>query len=473
MDPLHSRRTAALIALQGVDLLIGGAAFGAAVGVDAYIHVERAGLLATNAWQLAWAALGFMLAWHLILASRGLYDSRRVAAVSREVVEIVVAGGLATGLLVLGLVLLDSRVAERSFTLLFFSLLVGASLASRLAMRALLRTLRVRGRNLRFVLVVGTGRRAAQLVRSIENAPELGYRVVGFVDDVDLGAAGPRMLGRIADLPAVLSAHVIDELFVALPIRSRYADTEWVAREAEKQGVPVMLLPDLFSMRLARTRVGEVGESPVVRFSTGPEHDGRMIAKRLLDVALGAVALAAFAPVMLAIAVAIRCDSPGPVLFRQTRIGLNKRPFTLYKFRTMVADAERRQRELEARNECDGAAFKIRDDPRVTRLGAFLRRTSLDELPQLFNVLKGEMSLVGPRPLPMRDVERFREDWQRRRFSVPPGLTCLWQTSGRSDLSFERWMELDLEYIDRWSLRLDLEILLRTVRAVLRREGAY
>jgi exopolysaccharide biosynthesis polyprenyl glycosylphosphotransferase len=310
-------------------------------------------------------------------------------------------------------------------------------------------------------------------VEAIESAPHLGYRIVGFVDDDNLLPEGAALMGRIADLPRLLSSNIVDEIFVALPIRSRYAATQNVALEAEKQGVPVMLLPDLFTMQLARARFGLVGDSPVVRFITGPEVDGRMVAKRAFDVLAASAALLALAPLLVAIGIAVRVTSPGPALFRQARVGLNKRPFSMYKFRTMSQDAEQKQAMLEAHNEADGAVFKMRNDPRVTPLGAFLRRTSLDELPQLLNVVRGEMSLVGPRPLPMRDVERFREDWQRRRFSVLPGLTCLWQLSGRSNVDFQRWMELDLEYIDQWSLALDFKILLRTVPVVLRREGAY
>jgi lipopolysaccharide/colanic/teichoic acid biosynthesis glycosyltransferase len=175
---------------------------------------------------------------------------------------------------------------------------------------------------------------------------------------------------------------------------------------------------------------------------------------------------------MAVVIVLIKFTSPGPVFFSQRRVGLNKRRFNLYKFRTMVVDAEKQMREIEHLNEASGPVFKIKNDPRITPLGRFLRKTSLDELPQLFNVLAGHMSLVGPRPLPVRDYEGFNEDWQRRRFSVKPGITCLWQVQGRSSISFEKWMELDLQYIDKWSLWLDFQILLQTIPAVLRGSGA-
>jgi lipopolysaccharide/colanic/teichoic acid biosynthesis glycosyltransferase len=178
------------------------------------------------------------------------------------------------------------------------------------------------------------------------------------------------------------------------------------------------------------------------------------------------------APLFLLAALIVRLTSPGPALFFQDRVGLNKRRFRLYKFRTMEADAEKRQREVEHLNEASGAVFKIRNDPRLTPVGKFLRKTSIDELPQLFNVLKGDMSLVGPRPLPVRDYQGFHQDWQRRRFSVRPGITCLWQVNGRSSTTFEKWMELDMQYIDHWSLGLDFKILAKTIPAVLRGSGA-
>jgi lipopolysaccharide/colanic/teichoic acid biosynthesis glycosyltransferase len=187
---------------------------------------------------------------------------------------------------------------------------------------------------------------------------------------------------------------------------------------------------------------------------------------------VSATVLVALAPLLAVVAALIKLTSPGPVFFLQHRLGLNKRRFSIYKFRTMVPDAELRLREIEHLNEVSGPVFKIKDDPRITPMGRFLRKTSIDELPQLFNVLKGDMSLVGPRPLPIRDCDGFDKDWQRRRFSVRPGITCLWQINGRNSIPFEKWMQLDLEYIDMWSLRLDFEILLRTIPAVLKGSGA-
>jgi exopolysaccharide biosynthesis polyprenyl glycosylphosphotransferase len=197
-----------------------------------------------------------------------------------------------------------------------------------------------------------------------------------------------------------------------------------------------------------------------------------VVFKRAVDIVVSAILILLLLPLLALTAIAIRLTSKGPAMFVQKRLGLNKRHFGIYKFRTMVIDAEKRQKEIEHLNEVSGPVFKIKNDPRITPLGRLLRKTSIDELPQLFNVLKGDMSLVGPRPLPIRDYQGFNEDWQRRRFSVRPGITCLWQIGGRSSISFEKWMELDLQYIDKWSLALDLEILVKTIPAVLRGSGA-
>ena len=239
----------------------------------------------------------------------------------------------------------------------------------------------------------------------------------------------------------------------------------------EQVGVELKYLADMFDSVLGHPRLEADARFPVVSVRMVTD-DYRLLVKRAIDLAGASAALLLLAPLLPVIAAAIRFSSPGPVLFSQERYGLKKRRFRMQKFRTMVSDAESLQSILEDRNEAKGPVFKIRDDPRVTRVGRILRQTSLDELPQLLNVLRGDMSLVGPRPLPLRDVSRFDEAWLMRRFSVRPGMTGLWQVSGRSSLPFNRWMALDLQYIDEWSLALDLRILAMTIPAVFRGTGA-
>ena len=283
------------------------------------------------------------------------------------------------------------------------------------------------------------------------------------------------MVGQqvISELESVISQEPVDEVFITLP-RDRYGPlVETIVRLCEDQGIIVRVRTELFQLRIARWQLDELDGMPIMTIQSGPPIGWQLAAKRLIDFFGSAVLLLALAPVFVTVAMLIKLDSPGPVFFRQERVGLNKRRFRLFKFRTMVVEAEKQQLLLECLNEADGPVFKIKDDPRITRIGKFLRRFSIDELPQLFNVFKGDMSLVGPRPLPVRDVQRIDIRWHKRRLSVKPGVTCLWQVNGRSDVSFDHWVQMDLEYIDKWSLALDLKILMKTIPAVLKGSGAY
>jgi exopolysaccharide biosynthesis polyprenyl glycosylphosphotransferase len=277
----------------------------------------------------------------------------------------------------------------------------------------------------------------------------------------------------IAELESVIAQEPVDEVFITLP-REKYGHiVDTIVRLCEEQGIIVRVYTDMFDLRIARWQVDELGGMPIVTIRSGPPDGWQLMAKRFIDFCGSAVLLIALAPILAAVAVLIKLDSPGPVFFAQQRVGLNKRRFKVFKFRTMAVGADRQQPMLESLNEAAGPVFKIKDDPRITRIGRFLRRYSIDELPQLFNVFKGEMSLVGPRPLPVRDVERIDALWHKRRLSVKPGVTCLWQVNGRSDVNFNEWVRMDLEYIDKWSLQLDMKILLKTIPAVVKGSGAY
>jgi exopolysaccharide biosynthesis polyprenyl glycosylphosphotransferase len=279
--------------------------------------------------------------------------------------------------------------------------------------------------------------------------------------------------GVIAELESVLAQEPVDEVFITLP-RDKYAYLiDLIVRHCEEQGIIVRLRTNMFQLKIARMQVDELDGMPLVTIRSGPSDGWQLIVKRLLDIFASSVLLVVLAPILALVACLIKLDSPGPVLFRQERVGLNKRRFSLFKFRTMVEGAEHQQPLLEGLNQANGPVFKIRDDPRITRVGQFLRRYSIDELPQLFNVLRGDMSLVGPRPLPVRDIKRIETHWHKRRLSMKPGVTCLWQVNGRSDVSFDHWVRMDLEYIDNWSLALDMKILMMTIPAVLKGSGAY
>jgi exopolysaccharide biosynthesis polyprenyl glycosylphosphotransferase len=240
----------------------------------------------------------------------------------------------------------------------------------------------------------------------------------------------------------------------------------------ERHGIGIRFDSLVFNLSAPNARLQDLDEDFQVITVPGSGKILPALAKRAMDCVFSLLLLILLAPLLLAVAVLVKLMSPGPILFRQTRVGLNKRQFSIYKFRTMIANAEQVQDQLLSMNEMSGPVFKIQNDPRVTPLGRILRKTSIDELPQLFNVLQGDMSLVGPRAMSLRDYRLFDQDWQRRRFSVKPGITCLWQVNGRNSIPFEQWMELDMQYIDKWSLWLDLKILIQTVPAVLRGAGA-
>ena len=290
---------------------------------------------------------------------------------------------------------------------------------------------------------------------------------------MDTAAILTSMPPIMSELQSMLDTEPVDEVFVSLPMDKYGHVIEAIVQLCQEQGIVVRVQPDLSLRTFVKPYIGEFNGVPFVTVRSVPPDGWPLFIKRLIDVVGGAALLVGLAPLLAIAALLIKIDSPGPILFRQERIGLNKRRFQLLKFRTMVVGADQQQHGMEQLNEANGPVFKIKDDPRITRLGKFLRRYSIDELPQLFNVLNGDMSLVGPRPLPVRDVERINVQWHKRRFSVKPGITCLWQVNGRSDVSFDHWVQLDLEYIDKWCLGLDIKILIKTVPVVLRGSGAY
>jgi exopolysaccharide biosynthesis polyprenyl glycosylphosphotransferase len=336
-----------------------------------------------------------------------------------------------------------------------------------------LRILRRRGRNYRNILVIGSGPRAGRVQEVIRARPEWGLRIVGFVDaegaPVDPSIRREAM-HKLTDVPDLLRNAAIDEVIVACP-RSML---DWIGPVVETcatAGVPLTLVADLFGDSLPPPRVTYLGSLVALSFARVHHSPVKLRIKRVGDVALASVGLVLAAPILALAALAIRANSPGPVLFRQERCGLNGRRFVMLKLRSMQQGAEAELEGLLAANEMDGPVFKLREDPRVTRVGQLLRRFSLDELPQLWNVLVGDMSIVGPRPPIPPEVRKYAT-FDIRRLSMRPGLTCLWQVSGRNRIGFAEWVKLDLQYIDNWSLSLDGLILLRTIPAVLSGRGA-
>jgi exopolysaccharide biosynthesis polyprenyl glycosylphosphotransferase len=425
--------------------------------------------------------------WLLIFQSFALHEIPRLRGSASEIKDVVKAVSLGTLAYGAAAVLSGRGYITRDFLILFWLSAIALSILSRWLTRFFFFRLQANAANFRKVVVVGSGRRGRALMRKLAERRDLGFSALGFVDDPPQArsgrgsgssTSGPLQIGEfrhlctLQEFPAYLERSVVDEVFIALPFKSYYEQITRIARACEDMGVTVRIPSDLFDLRISRSRTSEIDGEPVITFYTGQRSGAALAAKRALDVAVSGALLLALAPFLLAVAAAIRLASPGPVFFRQERVGYNKRRFRMLKFRTMVEGAEEQQESLEELNQVEGPVFKIWHDPRITPLGRFLRRTSLDELPQLWNVFRGEMSLVGPRPLPIRDVERFDQAWLRRRFTVKPGITCLWQVNGRSRTNFNRWIQQDLEYIDNWSLGLDLKILAKTLPAVARGDGA-
>jgi exopolysaccharide biosynthesis polyprenyl glycosylphosphotransferase len=413
------------------------------------------------------------MVWRTIFSYCGLYTWQHVQSASGVPGRVALAAGI-SGLIAGEVVATFWHHGHfSSVALIFWIVVTGEALLLRVAICLFQLYIRPHFRRSKYAVVVGGGTRASRFLEELKSHHEWDYKFLGYVDIGATETAGFSwpLLGRIGDLEDILMKQVVDEVVIALPIKSQLAAIERTISICERVGVQVQYSEDLFEAPRLGHRYREPCDNHKVILKMVQE-DYRHRIKRAIDFCGALCGLIALAPLFLVVAILIKATSKGPVLFRQERYGLGKRTFRIYKFRTMVENAEAAQAALEHMNQNSGPVFKIFKDPRVTKLGAVLRRTSIDELPQLINVLKGEMSLVGPRPLNMRDVGRFSEAWLMRRFSVKPGLTCLWQISGRSNVSFDRWIELDLQYIDHWSLQMDLKILARTVPAVLRGTGA-
>jgi exopolysaccharide biosynthesis polyprenyl glycosylphosphotransferase len=426
-------------------------------------------------WQEVWRpvldqpvmfAVGYGLAWVAVLWLHGLYRPRARWTIRSE--------GLAIGRAVIVLALISGTVlfafrlpdVSRVFLLVLFPAQWLLTLATRVVLRVAFERLRARGYNLRYVLVVGAGPRAIAFAEKLEGHRELGLRVRGFVDDeITTVPARWSYLGKLDVIETLLHNDVIDEVAICLPF-SQWDRMNAISQLCEEEGKIVRVPVDMLERAFSSGRIEELDGTPVYSIVSGPDRLAAFVVKRALDVVVAASALILLSPLLLGVATWIRVRDGAPVLFRQVRIGLHGRRFEVLKFRTMVPGAEALLDELADRSEVSGAAFKMSNDPRVTRTGRLLRRSSLDELPQLWNVLKGEMSLVGPRPALPREVDSY-DLWHRRRLSMKPGMTGLWQVSARSSTSFDTWAELDLSYIDRWSLWLDFKILARTVPAAL------
>jgi exopolysaccharide biosynthesis polyprenyl glycosylphosphotransferase len=419
-----------------------------------------------------------MLTANMVLTSFNLYRSRRLSGWGRESIDIIGAVSFCTLSIIVSSVLFELEIVTKYFLAVFWMTSIASLIFSRIVIRFLMREIRLFGRNLRYVLIIGTNSRATEAAQKIVSDRKLGYELIGFVDNKWAGSSafennGQKIVADLDNFPAYLRNHIVDEVFICTSLKSQYESTADLLSACEEQGITVHMDRNIFTPTITAMHHNYQEEDRWLSISHRYTGSHSQDLKRAIDIAISMVALILLAPLFLIAAGLIKLDSNGPVFFSQQRIGLNKRRFKMYKFRTMGVGAEAKQDDLESQNEVSGPVFKISKDPRITRIGKILRSTSIDELPQLINVLNGDMALVGPRPLPVRDYEGFEQDWHRRRFSVKPGITCLWQVEGRSDTSFDEWMQMDLRYIDQWSIWLDIKILFKTIPAVIRGSGAY
>lgn len=411
--------------------------------------------------------------WAVFLFNERLYDLDRLLWGTGELGRVVRAATMATFAVVIGTFLFKWPGISRAWLVLFWFLGWVLIASERLALHAVVRRLRRAGHLLERAVVVGTNEEARHLVGRLRKDPTAGLVPVGYLGPEGFkdGLEDLPRLGDVGDIRELIREHRIGAVLVA---STSLPAGQMLQVLSSLRGAPVGLhiSSGLYQILTSRTLIKDVGGVPLVTVKGISLSPGNLLLKRVFDISVGLAAVVLLAPVWLTVATLIALTSPGPVLYRQTRVGRQGRPFEMYKFRSMVSDAEDRLDTLRDLNEADGRIFKIRCDPRVTRIGQFIRRFSIDELPQILNVLRGEMSLVGPRPPLPAEVEGY-DEWHARRLEVTPGMTGLWQVSGRSDLSFDEMVRLDLYYIENWSVRFDLSIILRTIPIVLMGRGAY
>ena len=416
----------------------------------------------------------------VVLQVRGIYRLPRWTSFLDEALIIASSATTAMAIIVMYSFLqrfFPSRLIFIYAWILMIVLLIG----KRLIVRMVRQGFWARGIGVERVLIVGAGRAGQRIMQHIYGNPQLGYRVVGFLGDqpadsnwgiaTERRVERPPFLGDPGAIEEAIRQHDVDEVIIALPPAEHHSIFQMI-QQCRQMDVSFTFLPDLFEMALDRVSIHEVAGLPLIELRESRIRGLNYVVKRTMDVLVSMTVLIITAPLLGLISLAIKLDSRGPIFLRQVRVGRDSEEFVCYKFRSMVQDAERRKQELMEQTGSNGPLFKMKNDPRVTRVGKLLRKTSLDELPQFFNVLLGEMSVVGPRPQVPSEVDLY-EDWHHQRLQVTPGLTGLWQVSGRSDLTFDEMVKLDLYYAENWSPWLDIKLMLRTIPAVLFGRGAY
>lgn len=417
----------------------------------------------------------FIVIWGGLLYFLGIYESLRTKQFSAIFISIWTSAIL--GIVFFGSLayILKIQNISRLLIILMFFIAAIFTIIEKIAIILFIRNMRKKGYNFRNILIVGTGKRAQNFVDLVNKHSEWGFKIIGFLDmdasRKDQLIGGYKVLGTFNDAPSIVNDNVVDEIVFIVP-------HEWLDKLSEimmffkSEGLKIHVAVNYFELQFSKARQTELNGLPLLTFEITSHNLFHLMLKRFFDIVASGVGLILLSPLFLIISIIIKLTSKGPVFFRQTRSSLNGRKFTVYKFRTMIEGAEEKLKDLLVQNEMKGPAFKMQNDPRITKIGKILRKFSLDEYPQLWNVFVGDMSLVGPRPPLPTEVEKY-EPWQRRRLSMRPGITCIWQIKGRNRIvDFNEWMKLDLEYIDNWSLWLDFKILFKTIPVVLFGIGA-
>ncbi|MDN3515548.1 MAG: sugar transferase [Candidatus Brocadia sp.] len=419
--------------------------------------------------EYVWLFVIVVPLWITSLSYSGMYRSMR----EKRFVDVcwgIIEASLLSVTVFLGIVFFFKfKIITRTFIATLFLCILVALVAEKCIILLLLRNMRRRGYNSRTLLIAGSGKRARNFAHVIETHPQWGFRILGFIDEeerIGMKVGKREVIGSLKDLAGILDKHTVSEVVFLLP-RRWLPSLEDSISICEKVGVKATVAIDLFNTAIAKPVTKKLGGIHLLSFDTTPHEAFHLLVKRLVDILVSLIALISSLPVFIISAVAIKLTAPGPVFFTQNRCGLYGKVFTLYKFRTMVVDADKMIDKVMHLNESKGPVFHARNDPRVTPVGRIVRMLSLDELPQLINVLKGDMSLIGPRPPLPEEVEKY-ERWQRRRLSFRPGIVCTWQVTNRFKPDFRQWMQMDLDYIDNWSLGLDLKILLKICPALFR-----
>jgi exopolysaccharide biosynthesis polyprenyl glycosylphosphotransferase len=425
-------------------------------------------------WNDLWKIIGFSLIWVIILTSLKAYTYQRFTSLQREFSLVFRATVIGVFLIFAAFFLLRFKYVPRTYIFIFALTNFACMALEKAVLFRIAKVIRKRGKDRKKILVVGTGEKAIQFVHTVERNIGWGLDVIGYLtskkNEVGTNLRERKILGTYSDVVEVLHKNIIDDVIICVPSKD-FKAIEEVLISCEKEGVQVRLYSDFFGHLAKRISVDYLYDIPIVSFYTVPYNEWALYLKRFMDISVSFILLILLSPVFLFIAILIKLTSQGPILYQWKVVGLNKKPFNSWKFRTMIQNADEFKKRLEEVNEMSGPVFKMKDDPRITKVGKYLRKFSLDELPQLWSVLKGDMSLVGPRPPLQSEIKDF-ESWHRRKLSMKPGITCLWQVKGRNKINdFDDWAKLDLQYIDNWSIWLDIKILFQTVFSVLLGSG--